>query len=67
MLLSSTSIFYCEMPHVIIKLNLLKQSVKRKAEANQFVPLFRLYFMLCRVGIQDHTRLLKEGSIKKVC
>lgn len=60
MQLSSMRLFYCEMPHTIIKLNLLKNSVKRKAEENQSVPLFRLYFTLYRVGIQDHIRLLKE-------
>lgn len=55
MQLSSMWLFYCEMPYTIIKLNLLKNSVKRKAEENQAVPLFRLYFTLYRVGILDHT------------
>lgn len=63
--LASMWLFYCDMPRTVIKLNFLKQSVER-IEANQSVPLFRLYFKLHRVGIHNHTQLLKEGSVKKV-
>lgn len=64
MQLSFLWLFYCKMPRTITKLNLLKQSVERKAEANQSVPLFRLYFMPYRSILRCWR---KEGSVKKVC